>query len=642
MLDLGTLKIGIEVDDGSAKEGLQNVDNEVEQTASGINSKFSSIGKKIGKAFKAAAVASAAAMVKIGKDAFQAYGSYEQLKGGVETLFGTASDTVMKNAQKAYKTAGISANQYMEQATSFSASLLQSLGGDTQKAAKVADMAIIDMSDNANKMGTSIESIQNAYQGFAKQNYTMLDNLKLGYGGTKQEMERLLEDAGKLTGKKYDINNLNDVYEAIHAIQVEQGIAGTTAKEASTTIEGSINMAKASWQNFLVALGTGNKKTIDKAMSQLGESIKTALKNIIPVARDIFISMMTQIGEAVGISSGTMTKALNTICDAIEGAFTWFINHKDIIIAGLTGIAAGFLAFKVGLIIEKIIGFVKTFTTVQAACNAVMAANPVMLIAMAIAALIAGIVLLIKNWDKVKKAFKKPLKAIVNSKAVQKAKEIIGKAKEAWGNFKAKAKEIALKVKDKAVSLAHKAVGGLKKGWELAKSGAKKAATYAAKYPTIALAIAALKKLKQLWEKIKNMKAVKNFSINLKANLAGLGKKVRKLLGLRRGLREVPYDGLQAELHKGERVLTAAEANQYDDVMRKYNNRFDGATSTQMIAAGIDYNQLANTLVSALSGMNMTTAVNVDGRTIAQATAPFMKTAINTLDRRANRKLGVV
>ena len=163
----------------------------------------------------------------------------------METLFKEDASVVKANADAAFRTAGLSANAYMEQVTSFSASLISSLSGDTAKAATVADMALIDMADNANKFGTDMESIQNAYQGFAKQNYTMLDNLKLGYGGTKEEMQRLLSDAQKLTGTKYDIDNLADVYNAIHAIQENLGVTGTTAKEASSTFSGSFSAMKA-------------------------------------------------------------------------------------------------------------------------------------------------------------------------------------------------------------------------------------------------------------------------------------------------------------------------------------------------------------------------------------------------------------
>ena len=178
--------------------------------------------------------------------------------GGIDTLFKDSAEKVKKNAAEAYRTAGMSANQYMELTTSFSASLLQSLGGDTAKAADVADMAMTDMSDNANKMGTNMEDIKNAYQGFAKQNYTMLDNLKLGYGGTKTEMERLLADAEKITGVKYDINNLSDVYEAIHVIQGELDITGTTAKEASSTLSGSFCFYEGRCQKCYGAINIGD------------------------------------------------------------------------------------------------------------------------------------------------------------------------------------------------------------------------------------------------------------------------------------------------------------------------------------------------------------------------------------------------
>lgn len=209
---------------------------------------------------------------------------YEQLVGGVDTLFKDSSEKVQKYAAEAYKNVGISANEYMQNVTSFSASLLQSLGSDTDKAAEIADMAMVDMADNANKMGTAMDSIQHAYQGFAKQNYTMLDNLKLGYGGTKTEMERLLKDAEKLTKKKYDIKNLSDVYEAIHAIQEEMGIAGTTKKEAMETVEGSMNAAKAAWQDVLTAMGNG--KDVKKAIKNFAGTAKTALHNYAPVLRN--------------------------------------------------------------------------------------------------------------------------------------------------------------------------------------------------------------------------------------------------------------------------------------------------------------------------------------------------------------------
>lgn len=200
-------------------------------------------------------------------------------------------------AANAYKTAGLSANQYMETVTSFSASLLQSLGGDTEQAAKIGDMAITDMADNANKMGTSMEAIQNAYQGFAKQNYTMLDNLKLGYGGTKEEMERLLADATALSGVEYDIDSLADVYEAIHVIQGELDITGTTAKEASTTISGSLASMKSAWSNLLVGVADDNAD-FETLVGNFVDSVVTVGGNIIPRVESILDGLGELITQA--------------------------------------------------------------------------------------------------------------------------------------------------------------------------------------------------------------------------------------------------------------------------------------------------------------------------------------------------------
>lgn len=268
-------------------------------------------------------------------------GKLEQSLGGIETLFKGNADTVKQYAQDAYKTAGVGANQYMEIVTGFSASLLQSLGGDTAKAAEISNMAMIDMADNSNKMGTSMEDIQNAYSGFAKQNYTMLDNLKLGYGGTKTEMERLLADATKLTGVKYDINNLSDVYEAIHAVQQEIGITGTTALEAEETISGSFNAMKGAFQNTLGALALG--ENIRPALEGLAQTISTFLfgnlfpmigtiLSTLPTALAIFIQTMvpeiivmggqllTSLTEGVGQGFPEMLSKINEL---IQNMGTW-------------------------------------------------------------------------------------------------------------------------------------------------------------------------------------------------------------------------------------------------------------------------------------------------------------------------------
>ena len=307
--------------------------------SSGLTKGLNSIGSMASKAVKgvakigsAAVAAGATASAALVKSAVDSYASYEQLVGGIETLFGAGGQTLeeyaksvgkstesakedyeqlmnaqtiaLENADQAYKTAGMSANDYMETVTSFAASLKQSTENETE-AAKVADQAVIDMSDNANKMGTSMELIQNAYQGFAKQNYTMLDNLKLGYGGTKEEMARLLEDAEKLKKAQgenvsYSIDSLADVIEAIHVVQDELGITGTTAKEASTTIEGSVNQVKASWSNLLTGMANENAD-IDTLIDNFVESVEIALDNIIPVVSKSLEGLSTLIGDLAPI-----------------------------------------------------------------------------------------------------------------------------------------------------------------------------------------------------------------------------------------------------------------------------------------------------------------------------------------------------
>lgn len=263
----------------------------------------------------------------------------QQSLGGIETLFKGSADKVKKYADEAYKTSGLSANAYMENVTSFSASLLQSVGGDTEKAADVANMAMIDMSDNANKMGTSMGDIQNAYQGFAKQNYTMLDNLKLGYGGTKEEMQRLLSDAEKLTGVKYDINNLSDVYNAIHAIQENLDITGTTAKEAAETFSGSFAAMKASLSNVLGKMALG--QDIKPALNQLAETTSTFLfGNFIPMVGNILKALpgaivtfikaaIPYVKEGIGNLLGSALEPFQDIGKKITGSFKGFDELGD-------------------------------------------------------------------------------------------------------------------------------------------------------------------------------------------------------------------------------------------------------------------------------------------------------------------------
>lgn len=343
---VGEVRIGLVFDGQKLKASAAQAEKEVEKAGSSIEKKAYKIGQAIGLSLGAAVTAAGAAVVKITKDAFAAYGSYEQLAGGVETLFKESSDEVIKNAQNAFKTAQISANQYMDTVTSFSASLLQSLGGDTKKAAKIADSAIIDMADNANKMGTSIESIQNAYQGFAKGNFTMLDNLKLGYGGTRGEMQRLLEDAEKISGIHYDISSFADMTQAIHIVQKEMGILGTSAKEGSKTVQGSIATMKGAWQNFVVALGDP-KGDIDKAMDDLFSSFEAVMDNAIPLLGRILSKIVEALPKIVTLISQKLPEIIKTLLPVlIKGAVQIGIelikNLPAIVMAIVEGLAQAF------------------------------------------------------------------------------------------------------------------------------------------------------------------------------------------------------------------------------------------------------------------------------------------------------------
>ena len=312
-----TKKLGGSEGTGKAEDGFDDAakaakkfgDTKLDTLNDGLDKALRTVGSialKLGKtALKGIAMgtaAGAAGLVALGTQAVNAYAEYEQLVGGVETLFGDSKGTVLQYANDAFKTTGLSANEYMSTVTSFSASLLQSLGGDTQAAAKAADRAMVDMADNANKMGTDMGMIQNAYQGFAKQNYTMLDNLKLGYGGTQEEMKRLLKDAQKITGQKYDISNFADVVEAIHVIQEEMGIAGTTAKEASTTIQGSALAMKAAWTNFIGGMANPDAD-FDQLFDNLLDSVLTFTNNLVPVIKKMLprlVRGLTEIGKAIG------------------------------------------------------------------------------------------------------------------------------------------------------------------------------------------------------------------------------------------------------------------------------------------------------------------------------------------------------
>lgn len=344
------------------KKGIKDTANTAKEESSKIEkavNKTGEIASKVGKAAIIGATAAATAIGTITKFVIQHYAEYEQLAGGVETLFGAqglslkkyaqsigqtveqargkydqliqAQTEVMNNAKVAYKTAGMSANDYMNTITSFAAALKQSTANETE-AAKVANQTVIDMADNANKMGTNMEDIQNAYQGFSKQNYTMLDNLKLGYSGTKSEMERLLQDAEKLTGVHYDINNLSDVYNAIHEIQKNLGITGTTAKEAMKTIDGAMKMTKASWDNLLTGLADP-KQAVGPLISEFAKSLGILAKNVIPKIKEVFNALPNALIQIT-------PQLMNMIIDLAPSLILAAIN----LVAGLVGALPGIIS----------------------------------------------------------------------------------------------------------------------------------------------------------------------------------------------------------------------------------------------------------------------------------------------------------
>ena len=476
MLDLGTLQIGVKVDDATAKNELNELGNEVEDTGKKTDT-LASKAKMMIKAFVAAYAIQE--IVKLGKAALDAYAKFEQLEGGVQKIFGPeAAEQVMANANNAYKTAGMSANQYMETVTNFSASLIQSMEGDTEAAAKVADMAIQDMSDNANTFGTNMQSIQDAYQGFAKQNYTMLDNLKLGYGGTKQEMERLLEDAEKLSGQEYDISNLDDVYEAIHVIQEEMNVTGTTSKEASKTIEGSIGQAKAAFENLLTAIGSG--EGVGNAVTQFIDTLKIAAGNILPVVIDI--------------AKGIVVGLIQALPEMLMGIADMISNFADQM-SGKNG--DRFMKAGVKLITKFMTGMMKAWPKLLGAVAKLL-------------------VQLIKKFSKTDL---KPVgKAIIKS--------LLAGFKAMWSSITSWVSSKVNWIKDK----------------------------------------------------------FKNAKDSAKGGGGGAGKRI--------GLREVPYDGYQAILHKGEAVMTAAEVNK---LKRQGGDTYNNGDLTVNVygSAGMSVDELA-------------------------------------------------
>ena len=435
-------KAGDEAEDLGTKS--KKASKSVDDLGSSSNS-TSSLVSNLGSALKTAgklAIAGvgtlSAGVLAIGKSAIESYAEYEQLVGGVDTLFKNSSKTVQKYADDAYKTASMSANQYMETVTSFSASLIQGLNGDTAKASKIANMAIIDMSDNANKMGTSMELIQNAYQGFAKQNYTMLDNLKLGYGGTKSEMARLIKDSGVLgkAGEDLTAKNLDQkvsfdkIVEAIHKVQSNMGITGTTAKEAGSTIEGSVNSMRSAWQNLVTGMASDNKD-MDKLVNNFVDSVESVVDNVLPVIERTAPAIISGMSKVITKVKPKLTEAvekikpvlLNTVQSTIKAmgsiiyalvpnevqkplemvasGFKWLIDNKELVISAVAGMVTAFAVVKIAnfaLAFKETIDVIKSAPTIiEGASNALKilnitaSANPYVLLAGAIAGVVTAL-----------------------------------------------------------------------------------------------------------------------------------------------------------------------------------------------------------------------------------------------------------
>lgn len=383
--------LGREVEDAgeAMDEAGRNAHNFGEKLKSGL-----AAAAKVTTAAAAAISAATAALVKSSIDDFS---NYEQLVGGVETLFKSSAGQVQAYAQSAFKTAGLSANEYMDTVTSFSASLLQGLSGDTAEAAKLADLAITDMADNANKMGTEMESIQYAYQGFAKQNYTMLDNLKLGYGGTQEEMIRLINDSGILNEEIKNLDNVtfDQIIQAIHEVQTQIGITGTTALEAEKTIQGSTAAMKSAWDNLKTGLASGDQD-MGKLVSDFTSSVETAAQNLLPRVRVILENIGPMVGQILAASLAAFLPEAEV--DAITEQVTGFLDVMKMLIPVMAGATSAMVAYKaassISGVIDMLINATKGQTVAQAALNAVMNANPFVLVATLIAGLVTALVTL--------------------------------------------------------------------------------------------------------------------------------------------------------------------------------------------------------------------------------------------------------
>lgn len=573
-------------------EEIEDTGEKAEKSGNGLANFAGKLGKGLATAAKIGAAAvglAAAGITALTTAAVNNYAEYEQLVGGVETLFGQSADAVMKYADNAYKTAGLSANEYMNTVTSFSASLLQSLGGDTAAAAEKADMAITDMSDNANKMGADMASIQNAYQGFAKQNFTMLDNLKLGYGGTKEEMERLLADAEKLSGVKYDISSYADIVDAIHVVQTEMGITGTTAKEAATTIQGSVSAMKSAWTNLVTGLGNDNAD-IDKLINNLVDSVETAAKNILPRVEKILVGIGSMVEKLAPIIADKLPAMIQAVLPSLLSAGAHLL---DGLITGITTslpqlveVAAPIVMTLVQSLTEQLPSLIEAgLQVIVTLANGIAESLPE-LIPTIVDVVIQIVETLIDNVDMLVDSAIAIMIALANGlinslpTLIEKAPVIISKLVTALVNNAPKLLEAAWtaiqtlvkglydnlpEIGNAALQMIDTLVQGLQDlFWKLWDVGVGVVQSIVDGISSVWNDIVSW--FNGLWDGLFGNRTA-NVTVNKKVTGSGVNGSHAS------GLSYVPFDGYIAELHKGERVLTADEARGYNN--RSNNSGYD-------------------------------------------------------------------
>ena len=605
------------------KNGLKAVGNTtakavvaIKDSATAGLSKIKSILGTLAKGVKIAVGITGAGVTALLGGSLSAGANLQQSVGGVETLFKGDAGAVTANADMAYKTAGLSANAYMEQVTSFSASLLQSLGGDTAKSAKIADMAIIDMADNANKFGTDMESIQNAYQGFAKQNYTMLDNLKLGYGGTKEEMQRLLKDATKLTGVQYDISNLSDVYSAIHAIQENMGVTGTTAKEASSTFSGAFASLKASISNLFGNMALGGD--ITASMEQVVESASTFLfNNAIPMVANVFKALPKAIktgiknaspkikeagGEIVkSLKEGLMDLLPSSVGTVFKSAFSGISNIVSVVsplvqqigdmFSRVAPVIAGTLedAFS-GDRIETFVGIISTaMPTIE---NLIIGASNVISYLIPVVRSVGDV--FVSVFPSILEVINKVISTVVPiiqrlAGVIQRLMPIIQTVIQAVVAVFSTAWSIVSPILDIAMTVIEALLTVVK-----------------AVFPVIQSIIEKVwDALEPIFGGISKGLSLIGDAVSGVANFVGKGiNTVKSWFGFAYGKDRVPYDNYPAVLHAGEKVLTRNQADQYDRQMSTRGVQLGEtpasvthSTTSSSVGTSINIEKLADTVI---------------------------------------------